>query len=246
MATQNPVNNNLIISTGGISLTNVKYPRATLNSSASGLNDVYTCPSGRRAWVGYSGLRNQNAAIRTMRPSWKISGTYYNMNSNNTQVSSSGYNFDSNDNGMILEAGETIAWDAQTSLLNSYTQIIEFDATNALKTAKIIGVTSGDNTVYTCPSGKKAIITTGNGLPLGATINGSIWVSASTAINGIIYIVPNGGSPGASNKYYGTAFASGTAKNVNIQAVLSPGDAIVFNSDVTSSTSLVAVNIVEI
>lgn len=252
MATQNGVDNYLISFPGGICLPNVKYSRANFIAGAAGNNDIYTAPAGRRALVMFSNMVNQNGSSRTCNPAWKISGTYYNMNANSTSVPASsplGVLMDINDGGFVLEPGETLAWNCQNLNMSVYSQIIEFDnsAPASLKTVKIIGITSGNNTVYTVPAGKKAIIFSGNGLPFGSTNNGGIWCSVGTTplTSCTVNLVPSGGSVTTANQIYGGTFFASACANVKCQATLQSGDFVNVTSGVTDATCMAAVNVLE-
>lgn len=254
MVTQNSVDNYLLAFPGGICLPNVKYSRVNFIAGTTGNNDIYTAPAGRRALVMFSNMINQNSSTSTCNPAWKISGTYYNMAANASTIPSNvavgvGVLIDTSDCGFVLEPAETLAWNCQRINVSVYTSIIEFDNSGpvTLKTAKIIGLTTGNNTVYTVPAGKKAIIFSGNGLPFSATNNGGIWVSVGTTTltGGTINLVPSGGSVSTANQIYGGTFFSNATVNVKCQAVLQSGDFINVTSGITDATCLAAVNVLE-
>lgn len=162
-----------------------------------GDNDLYTVPTGRRAIIGQCVLRNDTAGNITVFTEIKHSGTYY-RNSSNVTVSSGG------NNGApvmvastILDAGDILAANAITTA-GAYIAftIIEFDSTSSLKSGNVFGLSTGDNTIYTCPTGKTAIPVAINpvtamfgrpmmGIAIGAVAPGTVSVR----------LVKSGGSP---------------------------------------------------
>lgn len=248
MVTQNKVNNYLLSLPGGICLQNVKYPRANVNNSVSGNNDAYTVPANRRAIVLTSSMRSGSGSTATIVQNWKISGTYYNTNFSAISLLTGTYLGDVSDGGFIMEAAESISFNSNQTAINLFAQIIEFDTTVALKTNKTLGATNGDQTIYTCPAGKKAAIMTGNGQILGMTNSGFLISnnSGGTIVSNI-YLVPSGGSKGANNLYRGSiSTTTGTATRITCGAILSAGDFIVWNCNTTNANALCAVTILEL
>lgn len=247
MAVQNNVNQFLTMLSGAISLPAVKYARANVNSSVNGNNDSYTVPAGRRALVLFSTLRSQSGSTATIIQNWKISGTYYNTLFSAISLTTGAVASDTADGGFVMEAGESISYNSNQTAINMFTQIVEFDNTANLKTVKTIGATNGDQTIYTVPTGKTAIIVSGNGQPLGCT-NRGFFISNNSggSITSNIYLVPNGGSKGTSNLFRGSvSTANGAATRINAGAVLSAGDFIVWNCNTTNANALCAVTLVE-
>jgi hypothetical protein len=248
MVLQNSVDNYLLSLPGGICLPSVKYPRANINSSASGNNDVYTVPAGRRTIVLTSTLRSGSGSTATIVQNWKISGTYYTTTFSAISLTAGTVLNDTNDGGFIMEAGESISFNSNQTAINMYVQLIEFDSAASLKTVKTIGATNGDQTIYTCPSGKMAAIMSGNGQIWGMT-NRGLFISNNSggSITSNIYIVPNGNSKGANNLFQGSiATSNGLCSRINCAAILSPGDFIVWNCNTTNANALCAATILEI
>lgn len=247
MALQNSVNQFLTMLSGAVSLPAVKYPRANVNNGSSGNNDLYTVPSNRRALVLFSSLRSQSASTATIIQNWKISGTYYPTLFSAISLTTGAYLGDTSDGGFVMEAGESISFNSNQASINFFTQIVEFDNTANLKTVKTIGSTNGDQTIYTVPSGKSAIIVSGNGQPLGAG-NQGFFVSNNSggSISSNIYLVPNGSSKGTGNLYKGSfSTSTGLCTRVNSGAILSSGDFVVWNCNTSSANALCALTIVE-
>ncbi len=247
MAIQNSVNQFLTMVSGAISLPGVKYARANVNSSINGNNDSYTVPTGKRALVLFSNFRSQSASTATLIQNWKISGTYYNTTFSAISLTTGAVANDTADGGFVMEAGESISYNSNQTTINIFTQIVEFDNTAALKTVKTIGATNGDQTIYTVPAGKKAILVSGNGQPLGSG-NQGFFISNNSggSITSNIYLVPSGGSKGTSNLFRGSiSTANGAATRLNCGAVLSAGDFIVWNCGTTNANALCAVTLVE-
>lgn len=248
MPTVNPVNNYLLSLPGGICLQNVKYPRGALNAVASGNQDVYTVPAGRRAIVLTSSLYNGSVSTSTLVQKWKISGTYYNTNFSAISLATVTYLGDTSDGGFIMEAGESISWNGTQSSLNAWVQLIEIDNTAPIKTVKTIGSLNGDQTVYTCPVGKKAVVLKANGQIEGAN-NAGCFISNDSggSIISNLYFVASGGSKGVGNLYRGSlTTTTGTASRINAGVVLSAGDFVVWNCNTTNANALCALTVMEI
>lgn len=247
MVLQNLVDNYLTALPGGICLPAVKYPRANINNSASGNNDVYTVPAGRRTIVLTSSFRSQSASTATISQNWKISGTYYNTSIAATSLGAGLYSGDTTDGGFIMEAGELISFNSNQTAINMFVQLVEFDNTATLKTAKVLGATNGDQTIYTVPAGKKAAIMTGNGQIWGMNNAGFLLGNnTGSTLTSNIYLVPNGGSKGASNLFRGSiSTATATATRINCGAILSAGDFIVWNCNTANANAVCAVTVME-
>src|SRR5262249_3446826 len=115
-----------------------------------GHNDIYTCPTGKRAIVVESTMYNHAGISSTIFMEVKISGTYY---PTTLSVNPSDQTATSRSNTYILEAGESVSVNISAQPVNVFTQILEFDNTANIRTVKITSFGAGDNTVYTVPGG---------------------------------------------------------------------------------------------
>lgn len=248
MTLQNNVNEYLASAPGGICLVTAKYPRANFNNGASGNNDTYTVPAGRRAIVLTSTFRSQSASSATLIQNWKISGTYYPVNFSTQTVAAGTVVNDTVDGGFIMEAGEILSFNSSQSTMNIFAQVVEFSNQSNLRTVKTIGATNGDQTVYTCPAGKHAILMTGNGQALGSP-NFASFISNSSggSITSNIYCVPNGGSKGAANLIQASIVTTtGSCTRIKFGGILNPGDFMVWNCNTASANALCAFTVLEV
>jgi hypothetical protein len=245
---QNNVNEYLAAAPGGLCLLTVNYPRANVNGGASGNNDTYTVPAGLRAIVLTSTYRSQSGSSATVVPNWKISGTYYPVNFSTQTVGAGALVNDTVDGGMILEAGESISFNSTQASLNFFCQLVQFSNQSNLRTVKTIGATNGDQTVYTCPAGKHAILMNGNGQPKGSPNFGSfISNSSGGSITSNIYFIPNGGSKGANNLLLASAVTTtGSCTRIPICGIMNPGDFLLWNCNTTNANALCAFTVLEV
>lgn len=233
-----------LFSMGGVRLTGVAFRNAFLGNSSVGNNEVYTCPSGKRAacirWTVYNG----NASTDAVYPTIKVSGTTYRIGSS-TNVLTSNYNVAANMPAIVLEAGETIGMNHSQTTANTWVSVVEFDNTCPLRTVKLLTLSSGENTLYTA-SGVSAYLLDST---LGTSTNTAIvcYCNASGgARNAYVSIVPSGGSPGSTNKAAQTTSVSdGARQTFTSPATLGAGDFISLNTDAATSTQVAWVNVVE-
>lgn len=163
-----------IVMGGGINLRNGKYVTATsTNYTASVPSDLYTVPTGRRAiLVGYNFV-NRSAGSIASAAMIKIAGNYYQI----TASSSAGANAESNGlANFVAEAGETFAVrsDTSTSVGNTWLQVIEYDASVPVYTARAIAPANGTTTLYTVPTGSNAYLLNSAAASIYNTNSGSV------------------------------------------------------------------------
>ncbi len=225
---------------GSVLLQNPKFVRVSGATTASGNLDLYTCPTvspARECMITAGTFYNTAASSITAYPEVKLSGsgTYYPLQASQAVPASSaatvgGVYF-------ILGQGDTISVNATAAGLNVWMDDIEFDAATPLTQVKFTGLASGDNTLYSVPSGKTAIIATlGFGAPGFAA--GVVRYSNATAgsVTAHLNVVPSGNSAGSSNQVSAAAAVTTiSATSFNVNATLSSGDFI--SGNVNSSTS---------
>ncbi len=235
MTKQNAINNTLFNFPIGPNLPGLAYPNAFIDggSSANGNNDIYTCPTGKRALVyGYT-LVNNGAGTTTHYGQIKVSGTYYQISISSTTVSPGvGLGFSSFP--IILDAGEIFSIHTNTTTNSLWASVIEFDTTAITKTSKVISMSNGDNTIYTVPAGKTAFMSdvygglNFNGNPSFGYFNNS---GGTRLLN--MNIVTSGGSPGSTNKILNNLSIAnlGVAANFVVSCSMEAGDFLVVNTD---------------
>jgi len=229
---------------------NPKFINGFVGNAGSGDIDLYTVPTGRRA-MAFGISQFHSGADTTGFSQVKIGGSYYRLGSNLTltttasQMQSSPGFF----NGYIAEAGETLAVNLTAAGLNIWFRIIEFDNTSPLRTVKkIASWSAGDNTIYTVTAGKTGLIFITPSTAT-ATVQGSITVGNSSGstrtYNG--YLVPNGGSSGATNQFLNaTTLTNNNGSPYSLPACLNSGDFVVLNTDAATDTQVAFVTIYEV
>jgi hypothetical protein len=124
---------------------------------------------------------------------------------------------------------------------------MEFDNTAPLKTSKVVSMGNGNNTIYTCPAGKKAVILD-QWVALNLSLKKLYYFNNSGSSNSIVwYAVPNGGSTGATNQ-----LQTETVSNATLSVrqgggwMLNAGDFLVCNTPIGTATQTGWVNVWEL
>lgn len=198
-------------------------------TTASGDLDLFTCPTGKRAYVYSMYQWDTTGSTITHYYEVKSGGSYYRLTTNATTTTLA-------QNavvvGFILEGGESIAINATAGGLIVNGSITVFDSTSNVKTAKVLTTSTGNNTVYTCPSGKTATFISG-GLVYNSNAGADLNFVADAGGTRTYrwYVVPSGGSintltsihngttANASNRGQVTSFTgmvAGTYLNLNV------------------------------
>lgn len=184
-----------LASLDGVVLTNATRITVSNSALASGDNDLYTVPAGKRAIVtGFLTYNSTGGAITVIR-NLKRSGTYYRMSATNAGTVGSAAQGELTTNLYVFEPGDIIALNTSAANLTLVLSVLLFDNTVSLYSPTVLALTSGDNILYTVPSGKTSR-TVGNALNYQGSVSGSFTVTNTTggAINCIGKYTPNGGS----------------------------------------------------
>lgn len=239
--------NNFIYHQQGAFLPGVKFPSGFLGNAGSGNVDLYTCPAGKRASVSYISCFNSAGTTTTIQPEIYVSGTYYKIGNTSTVATTAQGNLLVGKQAIILEAGEKISVNTSQAGMNFWANIVEFDNTAPIKTGKILTLSNGNNTLYTCPAGKKAV-TLDFDLCVNYELQKFLYFNNSGGSRTITwYAVPNGSSPGTSNTMGNETVNSGLAAARKIGAVmLNAGDFIVVNTTAGTATQTAWVNVMEL
>lgn len=194
----------------------------------NGDTDLYTVPAGKRVIVALTTFYNTTATPRNGRTQVKISGTYYAI----SQSTSLGANAAAPVGTLlntILEAGDILAVNVDTgAAINVEFRLIQFNNTFGLRTARLLTVANGNNTVYTVPVGKHTIAL--NNSPFVSPANDTVigFVNRSGGPRSVQgFFTPNGGTP---IQFSNTAaLADGSISFVTRcgPSLLNPGDAVV-------------------
>lgn len=245
MPNQNDVNN-LIYHPEGVYLPGVKFPSAFVSNAGSSNVDMYTCPAGKRACVSYIIGYNTAGTTTTIFPVLYVSGTYYRIGGAGNAATTAQTQVLVTNQAIILEAGERIGVNTTQAGMNLWANIVEFDNTAPIKSSKVVNMSNGNNTVYTCPSGKKAI-TLDQWFKTNFTLKKFFYFNNSGNSASLTwYGVPNGGSPGSTNQIGTETVTTGSASARLIGGlILSAGDSIVVNTNVGTGTQTAWINVME-
>lgn len=227
-------------------VTGFSIDRINSNNIGSGNVDLYTVPAGKRAIVSLT-VFNSTVSSINVTPKAKLSGsaTYTALTAGQAVTT---LNSNTLPTRIVLEAGDILAVTTQSAGINAFGTVLLFDNTSCLLSPRLLTLTSGDNTLYTCPANTKAYFI---GCP--AWIYGSANNPLMTIINNSgstqsykVNIVPSGSSPGATNQ----ALAANSLINTDsvapqIVAALTAGDKISINTTGTG-TQLVYCVVVEL
>jgi len=198
---------------------------------SSGENDVYTVPSGKRAVIAGT-ITNLSGGALNVTYQFKNGGTYYKIViisiANNSQLQIIPFN-----TFPILESGESFSLLTAGIGLNFAGYAIIFDNTEQLSSPKILSLSNGDNTLFTCPAGRVAYIL--NVISSNALIR--VFNDSGAARTYTMNVVPSFGSPSSVNQInIPTSTADKTQLNtVNEGVGMNTGDSI--NVNATSGTA---------
>lgn len=249
MPSQDFINRQALTQDGSNKLSNASFVNASaLNVASGSITDIYTCPSGKKAALYNTNIYTPSSS--TVNWYFKSGGNYYvldreTVNGGNDYLLS----------GIVLDAGEGLSVDTTVSGLNIWFSIIEFDDDVPLKSVKTLSLSTGDNTVYTCPSGKTAIPYWDNlcrnldsAAVLTATNGVSYQNSSGTTRTIHMYCVPNGGSTATTNEITNGArsISNGNHGNNRVIPYLTAGDYFVVNVDANTATQWVYVTVWEL
>jgi hypothetical protein len=154
---------------------------------------------------------------------------------------------------IALEPGESFSIHTDVAGLNLSGSVIQFDSSSAFKTVKLLGLTTGDNLLYTAPVGKTSFIW-GSGGP--GTLNSTsqiFFVSDAGGARATNFCsVPSGGATTClafSANSLGTASTAASSKLANEFTTgisLSSQDFLVLNVDTGAASQIAWINVSEI
>lgn len=239
---------------GTLTLIKPKYINLTIQNSVVGDNDlvnaatglVYTVPAGRVAiLLGMRIFNDQAAASSTFFMELKVGGVYFRVTSN-AALAAQAASGSPSPIGMVMQAGDIFALNCTQTAQSAWISVIECDATTQVKTARILTLANGDNTLYTCPAGKTAILL--SNIMEGIGPEHIFYVNNSGgAINVHHNIVNNGGVPNGNNQQSATlAVANQTGVNIAAIATLGPGDFVNINVSAGTATQTAWVTVIEV
>jgi hypothetical protein len=238
-----------VLTPAGTLVTGAVFKSSIKNFSATGNSDIYTCPANKRAIITEITVFNGHASnSSTLVAMIKIGSTYYPATASTSVLAQS---TGSRSATYILEAGETIAVNMTQQPFNVVASIMEFDNTSNLKSAKVTTPTlaSGDNTIYTVPIGKTALVLN-NTLTMCSGTQGTLTAGNNSGgnITAHFNVVLSGGSASSSNQMSApVTLSTGTANSQSLTSFsIGAGDFISVNLSAGTSDQIAFVTVVEI
>lgn len=247
----NNASNYLLYNTAGLpEFKNPRFGKVAVNvSSVSGNQDLYVVPAGKRVFI-YQ-IFSYFAANVAVNLSVKSGGTYYVIGATtapgtvNSIVSLNAF--------PVILSGETIAFNTPSSVSGNLTlSYVEFDNDSQLNRGGLFSLASGNNTIYTCPTGYQALPSSFY-MPIASRVNYNCCVNyfnlsgATRTLS--FYYVPSGGSPGSTNLTWAGTIANNTSTlsltNTSCFSAMQAGDSFVINTDSSASGQYAWVNVIE-
>jgi len=226
------------LSPAGTLSPNASFKSSIKTFSSTGNNDIYTCPANKRAIItemtAFNGHATNSSSMVAML---KIGGVYYPATPSTSIIAQS---TGTRSVTYVLEAGETIAINMTQQPFNVVVSIMEFDNTSNLKSAKVTTstLTSGDNTIYTVPNGKSALVLN-NTLTMCSGTQGTFTAGNNSGGN-VTYkwnVVPSGGSVGTNNQMSASTTISTGAGSSQTLTSFSMGAGDFINVNLSSGTA---------
>lgn len=214
----------------------------------TGDTDLYTVPTGKQALIQQYVVYNTSAGNITWHPQFKVSGTYYRLNQDQTLSTATGSA--NTTSSTILSAGEIASINTTTNNgLNVHLCIIEVDAVSTpIKVGRKLGLSNGNNTIYTAVNRAYLLSLTNAGFQLNPNggINVTFFSDGSTR-NIFLNIVPSGGSPATGNRFTATTLVNANSRGTfGLCACLAPGDFINLNVDTGAASQWAAAYAIEL
>ncbi len=173
---------------------------------AANYTDLYTVLPSRKAIVGSWSANNQSGSTSDTYLALKRAGVYYRISVLRTLLTVQGINDNMGNFPFVFEAGDVIAVFATNTNMNTKLAVVTFDSSSALKSIVKTGLTSGDNTVYTCPTGKRLRLAGGNGGNQWIVSINAFWPNDTGNTRTVKqYFVPSGDSVRAQNQFAQTS-----------------------------------------
>lgn len=132
--------------------------RACLRNAGVGVNDLYTCPENKRAFVGYISAFNPTNGAIVISPFVRIGDTPYRVRNDwsapaGARAAAGGANLT-----YCLEPSDILTVITSAAGLNLWAMIVEYDESVPVRTARLLNMETGDNPLYRVPDGKCASV----------------------------------------------------------------------------------------
>jgi hypothetical protein len=207
-----------------------------------GDNDIYTVPSGKSFLLLNSNVFNGAGGANTIYATTKVGGIYYRMTASTSLAANASQAFLSN---TAFEAGDVLSLNCTAAGANCFISGVLYDESSAIKPQRKLGLTTGNNTLYTCPSGKVAQVIGSSSFD---GISSIIRVANGPGTRSIYFnVVPSGGSPNSTNRF--SSAGSLTANNAAIASgliTLNAGDFINLNIDLGTAAQSAWLKVLEL
>lgn len=215
-------------------------------TSGAGDLSLYTVPAGKRATIMLSAL-NLNGATLTYILKMTIGASTFQIGASATLANNANSTLAIALNSYpIGEAGDVFVINVDKSGVNLFGYILTWDDSEGMKSARLVTPASGDNVVYTCPTGKVAIVfnaSNAGNAPF-RLYNNSGGTRTYKWNN-----VPNAGSAAAANQLVAskTIITASNSNDVAEPCALAAGDFISINVDANATASIAVLeNVMEI
>ncbi len=231
-------------------MPNPTFPKAYVNSTINGNNDVYTVPANRTAIVYGLVVANFGANNPNYYTQFKSGGTYFQWTAAAAVGATPANSANIGVGVFLLAAGEILSLHADAIGMSAWFDVIEFDsATTNITRGFITSLANGDNTLYTVPAGKTARVMPKIGVGTAANLlfGGVLIFNVSGGtITYTIYAIPSGGSKGVTNEIAVlTTVANLTLNTAFFSGGLGTGDFILVNASAGTATQTAMVVMIE-
>lgn len=218
----------------GVLVAGVSFAPLRFYALAINLTDLYTVPTGKRLFLLSASAFNPTGGSITWQAQLKVSGSYYGLMTPLAVGTGAASAIQSI--SIVLEAGEAVACNATVAGLNVTCNGYLLDNTGPLRTGKKLGLTTGDNVIYTCPVGRSALVV-GAGGAVSANGTAIVSLSAGAVATGIgqVCLVAAGGATTctalSANQVVSLATTAANTRTANTSGALplQAGDFLVVN-----------------
>lgn len=234
-------------------ISGAKYVKIWGSGIPIGDTDLYTVPLNKKCIIfggtttSFGTFFNTGNTVNFF-PEIKINGVYYRLKSTTTIGIGGQIIQDFVRGTIILNAGESISINVATNAgLNMWAAGIEFASTvTTIKTARILNLVNGDNTIYTVPANKSAVCVS----PFQpAGIGGALCITNASggSLTYTPYLVPAGGVSAQSNQFSVlSSISNGATSSYAWHGTMKTGDSIVLNTSSGNTGQTVWTTVFEI
>jgi hypothetical protein len=220
--------------------TNTSYlTNIVVTNLATGTNDIWTVPAGKRAlWLSIR-VGSTNGTSATVSAVVKSSGLYYPITGSGTGITLTTNGTALSNNDWIFEPGESLAISTTQNGVSAWPTLLVYPASNQLIMAKVFTLSSGTNLLYTVPNGYKAIgASVGSPYPLSSPPTVQVYNRSGGTRFYNLYLVPPGMNAGPHNKVFGVSTLDSGLGSLAGVSGLDSGYSIVVDTDSSAGTQL--------